>query len=289
MVDQLGDGPRGEVMHEPVLTADDRTAWNIWRSTALIHARTRLHALRVERARSLITEALTAAPRWCCMVSGGKDSSVMAALVADGAPGTQCASEKDDMDYPGEEPYVTDLCARFGLPLTILRPPVSPREVIAREASKVGVLGDWHGRSADLSRKCFYEVVEAHGENYDGIFLGLRSDESRARAINRATHGALYHKIPSKRHPTGQWVCCPLSDWRGIDVYAYCFMHDIPLLPVYQCIGLMHRAEPWRIRKSWWLPNGTSARYGDVAWLRRYYPSLYRQLCEWMPDAQSLT
>jgi hypothetical protein len=33
------------------------------------------------------------------------------------------------------------------------------------------------------------------------------------------------------------------------------------------------------------LPGGHTAD-GQVAWLRRYYPSLHRQLCAWMPDAR---
>lgn len=44
-------------------------------------------------------------------------------------------------------------------------------------------------------------------------------------------------------------------------------------------------ADPARIRVAWWLPAGHTAD-GQVAWLRRYYPSLYRQLTAWMPDAR---
>jgi hypothetical protein len=46
----------------------------------------------------------------------------------------------------------------------------------------------------------------------------------------------------------------------------------------------MHREEPWRLREEWWVPGATGARYGQYAWLRRYYPSLWRQLREWMPE-----
>jgi 3'-phosphoadenosine 5'-phosphosulfate sulfotransferase (PAPS reductase)/FAD synthetase len=273
---------------EPILTDDDRACWDAWMRAVREYAATVAHRRRVEKARAFIADALTVSTSWCCMVSGGKDSTALAALVAEVAPGTPVASEKDDMDYPGEEEYVRDLCARLDLPLTILRPPISPKEVIAREAAKVGITGDWHGRAAELSKICFYDLVEAHGEGYEGIFLGLRGEESNGRRLNRASHGVLYRKRPSKHHAAGQWVCAPLSDWRGIDVYAFCDARGVELLPVYRCIGLLHREEPWRVRKSWWLPNGTSARYGDVAWLRRYYPSLYRQLRAWMPDASLL-
>jgi 3'-phosphoadenosine 5'-phosphosulfate sulfotransferase (PAPS reductase)/FAD synthetase len=270
---------------EPALTAADRKCWDMWMRTCATHARTRAHAGRVAAARRIVARAFEQTPSWCVMISGGKDSTAMAGIVADVAPGTPAASEKDDMDYPGEEEYVSDLCARLGLPLTILRPPVSPREVIAREAATVGVDGDWHGRTAELSKLCFYEVVESHGALYDGVFLGLRSRESHGRRMNRAVHGVMYRKRPTIRHAEGQWVCAPLSDWHSIDVYAYALKRGLDLLPVYQCVAFMHRKDPGTIRKSWWLPNGRGVSHGDVAWLRRYYPSLYRQLVEWMPDA----
>lgn len=81
-----------------------------------------------------------------------------------------------------------------------------------------------------------------------------------------------------------QWISTPLADWRGIDVYAYAVSRGIELLPMYRCVGLMHDEDPWNIRKSWWVP-GSHARWGGIAWLRRYYPSLYARLCRMLPDA----
>jgi len=51
----------------------------------------------------------------------------------------------------------------------------------------------------------------------------------------------------------------------------------------------MHRDRPGAIRKSWWIPEGNAARHGGVAWLRRYYPSLYRTLVDLVPSAAELT
>lgn len=92
-----------------------------------------------------------------------------------------------------------------------------------------------------------------------------------------------------------QWRCLPVAEFRGdtpsthgLDVYAYAVSREIELLPVYRCVGLMHARAPGRVRKSWWLPGGHTAT-GQVAWLKRYYPSLFRQLCAWMPDATLFT
>jgi len=273
---------------EPVLTAADRAAWDRWSRTCAMHARTVEHRRRVESARRTVAEAFDASTSWAVMVSGGKDSTALASVVAGVAPGVQLASEKDDMDYPGEREYVEHLAARLGCPIDIITPPVSPREVIARMGAEVGAMGDWHGRAAELSRVCFYEPVEAYSSRFAGVFLGLRQDESRGRRMNRATHGRLYRKA-SARHADGQLVCTPLADWRDVDVYGYLGARGIDLLPVYRCIDFMHRDRPGAIRKSWWIPEGNAARHGGVAWLRRYYPSLYRTLIEWVPSASELT
>lgn len=273
---------------EPILRRADLEAWDVLRRTALTHARTRLHARRLDSARAMIGQALDAAPRWCLMWSAGKDSTALTHLVrVEMGLDVEAASEKDDLDYPGEREYVERLAATWGLRLSILVPPISPRQWIADHTGELSAEGDMHSRAAGLSKACFYDLVEAHGAAYDGIFLGLRSRESRGRALNRATHGRLYRKRPSRMHAAGQWVCTPLADWDGLDVYAYLFAHDVPMLDVYRCIAFRDREEPWRVRKSWWIP-GADARWGGVAWLRHYWPSLYRQLCEWLPDARRL-
>lgn len=101
--------------------------------------------------------------------------------------------------------------------------------------------------------------------------------------LNRVSRGLLYQRA------SGQWVSTPLGDWTGLDVLAYCHSRGVPLLPLYRCCAWPPalREEPWRIRKSWWLP-GKSASKGGAAWLRRYWPSLWRQFCEIFPDARSL-
>jgi 3'-phosphoadenosine 5'-phosphosulfate sulfotransferase (PAPS reductase)/FAD synthetase len=269
-------------MPEPVLRAADLEAWDLLQRTAEVHAQTKKYRRALERARAAIEQAFAVAPpsRCCCMWSGGKDSTVLTHLLR--GSGVAVASEKDDLDYPGEREYIERLAREWGIDLTVLVPPVSPRQWLADHAGELSAEGDMHSRAAGLSRECFYKVVEEHGARYDLTFLGLRSGESAGRAANRATHGVLYKKS------NGRWICNPLSDWSGLDVFAYAAAHRIELLPVYRCIALLHKDEPWRVRKSWWLP-GADARWGGVAWLRWYWPSLYRQLESWMPDASRLT
>jgi 3'-phosphoadenosine 5'-phosphosulfate sulfotransferase (PAPS reductase)/FAD synthetase len=215
------------------------------------------------------------------MVSAGKDSSVLGHLVASLDPSVEWVSEKDDLDYPGEREYVTALAGRCGSPLTIVEPPFSVWARFAELAPTLGAWEDIHGRAAALSHEAFYGVVEPATRGRP-IFLGLRAEESRGRAMNRYSRGLTYTKR------SGQTVCQPLGDWRALDVYAYAAAHDIPLLPVYQCVALMHRYDPSRVRKSWWV-GGAANAHGHVRWLAHYWPSLFARLCSVMPQVRAMT
>lgn len=274
-------------MREPILSADDHAAWAMLQRAALAVARSAGHRRRVDQAKAAAEAALAAHPNAAVMWSGGKDSTVLTHLVCVGlGAGVPVYSEKDDLDYPGELAYVTTLANAWGADLRVVSPPFSVREWIAANAARLNASDDMHSRTAELSKAAFYEVVEDAGASHEMVMLGLRSEESRGRRMNRAARGLLYRKKPTARHPAGQVVCQPLADWSGMDVYAYLAANEIEPLPVYHCIAFMHRTEPWRVRKSWWLP-GASARHGGIAWLRRYYPSLYQQLRDWMPEASA--
>lgn len=264
---------------EPRLSAADLRIWEMWRRTALVHSGLSCHRRRVEQAKATIREALNRTGSWCVMWSGGKDSTAMTHLVCiEMGLGLAVASEKDDLDFPGEREYVESLARSWGLDLKVLAPPVSPAEWMRKHGAEHDVTDDMHSRTARLSKECFYGVVEAYGRDFGGIMLGLRAEESNGRRANRCSRGPLYKKA------SWQWICAPLSDWSGLDVFAYLFSRDIDVLPVYRCVGFCAN-EPWRVRKSWWLPTGAPSRYGQVVWLRRYWPSLYHQLVRWMPSS----
>lgn len=265
---------------EPVLDFQDRAAWARLMIQARRRARSREHQRLVDAARRITERCLQQSERQAVMWSGGKDSTVMSHLVLQVDPTVPLMSEKDDLDYPGEEAYVTELAQSWGASLRIIRPDISPAQWLTEHAHELTPDAEMHSRAAGLSKACFYQVVERATADRGAIFLGLRAAESKARTVSRAVNGTLY------RRKSGQWTCCPLADWTGLDVFAYLESHGIEPLHVYRCVGFMHEREPWRVRKSWWLP-GASGRHGGVTWLRRYYPSLYRQLIEWFPRAQS--
>ena len=265
---------------EPILHDEDRQAWTLLDHAARVHARSPAHRRKVEAARETVTRCIDATPDAAVGWSAGKDSTALVHLACvEMGHALPVYSEKDDLDFPGERDYIERLAALWGLDLTIVSPDVSLQQWIADHAGELDAGEDFHGRAAALSREHFYGLIESYTGKHGAVLLGLRQEESRGRKMNRALRGKLYQKR------TGQWICTPLADWSGLDVFAYLLSRDVPVLDVYRCIGFMHRSEPWRVRKSWWIP-GAHSRKGGMVWLRRYYPSLYRRLCRMLPDAR---
>lgn len=248
-----------------------------------MHARSIGFRRRLDDARRIVDREVAVATRTQVAWSGGKDSTAMAHLVVvdRGLRHVDLVSEKDDLDYPGEEEYVRELAYAWGAQLHIVRPATSPSEWLAARARAMDVCDDIHGRSAGLSKACFYSVMEEANRGYDLVMLGLRSEESGRRRALRTARGKAYTLVDGTRR------LLPIADWSGMDVFAYLQSVGVEPLPVYRCVALMHAREPWRIRKSWWVP-GRNSNNGGVTWLRRYYPSLFERLTALFPNTQSV-
>lgn len=295
---------------EPILNAEDRAIFDAWWRAAREHGRTQAFRRRVDRARGAVIEALSlpdvASPapgrrRPSVSWSGGKDSTAMTHLVtveAGARDVVDVVSEKDDLDFPGEREYVEGLAAAWGARLEVLTPPVSPSQWIADAAARgeVRTFDDIRSRRAGLSKACFYGLMEENDRGRTLTMLGLRREESndRNRVAMHACMAARDRRQSGEAGPrsgltywhkgVGAWRCLPVAEFKALEVYAYLATRDIDPLPVYRCVALMHADNPGLIRKSWWLPGEQTAN-GQVAWLKRYYPSLYRRLCGWMPQS----
>ncbi len=251
--------------------------WDLLRE----YARTSTHALRVASARRRIREAMASGRRFRVGVSAGKDSTALAVLIAECGGEVRGVAVKDDLDYPGEEAYIRALDIRTN-PIDVLRPPVSLRAFLRDE--RVSLLENLHDRTSELSSRWFYGLLDGHrkADGYDGIFLGLRAEESRGRARNAWSRGPLYTR------DDGLTVAQPLLDWTAEDVHAFLATRDVPLLPVYLCVD---PGESWqRLRKSWWVVGGGPARRGGhYTWLRRWWPEQWLAACEIDPAVGAIS
>lgn len=241
-----------------------------WKEIA-IRSMSSVHKYKVDVAKQRLIEALNADIDWRLGWSAGKDSTALAVLGWVCGLSLPSFGEKDDIDYPGEEVYLQRMGKALGHgDVEILRPKVSLLAWLAEH--KIDLTADLHGQAASLSSEHFYGLLREHRKQkgYNGVILGLRSDESKHRAVNRASHGWMY-----KRKGDDLTVACPIADWEDIDVHAFLASHNIPLLPVYFCVdpGMI----ALKLRKSWWIAGGGCARHGHYTWLRRWWPDLYEK------------
>lgn len=235
-------------------------------------ARMPTYKRRVERAKAVIKEALDMGINWYVACSAGKDSTVLAHMVSLLSPGIEVWSEKDCFDFPEEKEYIQALAAKYSWNLNIVTPQANLYEAI----KKIDVCEDLHSRGTEFSDNFFYRLIAEQEKRFNGVFLGLRAEESNGRARNFRVRGHTYQRKNTK------WTCNPLSTWKADDIFAYLVSHEIPILPVYFCTKFVD-GDPGKIRKSWFLPSARAAE-GHCVWLKYYYPELFQKLASIAPE-----
>ncbi len=234
------------------------------------------HRRRVDRALRVIDRALAASSNPYVAWSGGKDSTAMLHLVQQRRPCIPVLCVQTDIELPDHAAFVPEAARTLHANLTIIRPDVSAWETVKTLG---GPFGQVNRASSKLDRLCFFDpiarVVKERG--FDLVFLGLRAAESRARAMNRYTHGLLY-----ANKGCGLLTCTPLGDWSGDDVFAYLVSRGLPVSPVYA--KTMFHPQPERVREGWWVPGESAAAHGGLVWLKHYYPDLFARLAREFPE-----
>jgi 3'-phosphoadenosine 5'-phosphosulfate sulfotransferase (PAPS reductase)/FAD synthetase len=267
---------------EAVPTAPDFGRYYPW-AAILQRVMSPVHRRKVAIARERMAEAMAAHPDARLGWSAGKDSTALAAMIGEMGLSVPAFGEKDDLDYPAELEYLHALGARFRLPVEILTPEISLLQFLKDQ--RVSLVNDLHGQTASLSRDHFYGLLRRHRKQagYNAVILGLRSDESRARKMNRRSHGWIY-----TRASDGLTIIAPLADWEDIDVHAYLTSRDVPLMPLYLCID--PGMDALKIRKSWFVAGGFAASIGGhYVWLRRWWPDLWERIADIDPEMRRLS
>lgn len=233
---------------------------------------------RLERAKGVINDALSLGIRWYIAWSGGKDSTVLAHLVNSICPNIEIWSEKDDCDFPEEMGYIKSVAERYNFNLKIVTPAVSLWDEI--EKGGIDICEDLHSRGTELSDTYFYSEVAKQEALFDGVFLGLRMEESRGRKWNFKKRGHIYQRSNKK------WTCIPLAQWTATDIFSYLVINEIPILDIYYKTKFVNAPE--EIRKAWYLPSAR-ANKGFCVWLKYYYPELYNKLMNKFSEVKSYT
>ncbi len=124
-----------------------------------------------------------------------------------------------------------------------------------------------------------YKPVKALLEEYhfDGVFLGLRSDESEGRANTTKFHGSIYRY---KRD--GVTRCLPVAHWTFDDIWSYIISHDLDYNRAYDLMWDMPEEDR---RISYWAGE-TKIRWGRWIFLKRFYPELFNRFAARFPEVR---
>jgi len=238
------------------------------RAGYLVHTRSRAYQIHLERARDTIADGLRICSKPFVGFSGGKDSSALLWLVAEQCPrivAQMLSGGESRIMYPSLDSLLT--WWRQTLPEMDLR-----EMLVDHVFSEEWADADW--LTQYLSFVGEWRWLN-ESEDWDGVFLGLRSDESnKRRMILRAriqdTDRAIY------RYQSGTYRICPLDRWTARDIGALMVQHNMPLLETYQYAGIEARTHLRTGRTSLWL--------GQMVELRQRDPGAYNRLLQRFPE-----
>lgn len=222
---------------------------------------------KLDRARERVRHALQESAAPYIALSGGKDSLVVAALVAEQRPGADAVFCDDELELPVTVPYLRQLAAYLGLKLRIGR---------CYSMAPVGWIVPW-------TDKPFFRPPEPDMEDwgasvkaaalrigYDGTFVGLRAAEAMIRRLNLQKRGMQYGTNDGMQH------CQPIATWAVQDVWAVIAGMGLPYNPAYddlaaagikreqQRIGALPLSPGWILQQTWpQLHRRLIARYGE--------------------------
>lgn len=250
-----------------------------WEKIYLQRARHATYSKRVASSLDIIKKFFDKGLQSYVSWSGGKDSTAMAHLITRIAPEIKIVSLLDESDLPGLHEYISRVREAHGFNLEIIRP----------QQNLWGIFGDYdftedvHTPQSEYAKKYFFDVFKDYAltHGYNGIFIGLRKDESRNRLMNYARRGDIYFKAAES-----QWVCQPLVRWSAQDVFCYLFQNGVEIFDAY--FKTKFHGAPDKIRIDCVLPSEFSSK-GQAVWLKHYYPEIFNRLAEKLPKLRAFT
>jgi phosphoadenosine phosphosulfate reductase len=234
---------------------------------------------RVARAAEIVRRGLALCARPYVAFSGGKDSEVVLHLVVQQKPDVDVVWLHQGAEFPDTEELVYRLAREWNLNLHVVHVKPGLLELL-EEYGAYGLPVRTPYRQGDVTRRLIREpslrVAKEFG--FDGVFMGLRKEESRTRKITLAVNGELH-----LAKYDGLWHVNPLADWSGEDVWAYINGLGLPYNAVYDKTRFQPRE--W-IRTTPWA-GGTGKEEGRFQFLKYYYPELFDEFARRFPNVRS--
>lgn len=235
---------------------------------ALFYAQLLQFSQKVRHSREVIQWAFERCDRWYVAFSGGKDSTVVAALVREVEPNVPLMTSLPKWHLPETEEYLQRVGARLTASGSDHRTGWAPNWDSPDELPE-GIT--WLGNAGQ---------VKHYGlEGVCGVFLGLREEESGRRRVHLRTRGELFFS-----QKDGIWHCSPIASWTVMDVWAFIHSTGIDYNRAYdrmEEIGIpleKQRIGPFAVEEA--------LGRGQLAILKRGWPELFQRYAEEHPEAR---
>jgi len=227
---------------------------------------------RVGRSYRLVTQALERMQNPYIAFSTGKDSLCVAHLVweqRDSVPAVYF-----DADCAFAESY--ELLDRMEV---IGRPIIHWKSESLMETFRRAGGPDARNIEAETMRSTVYRPIRGllREYNFDGVFLGLRAEESPGRAKLGRYRGQLFWQTRDRL-----WECLPILDWSYLDVWAFIVSQNLDYCHVYDRMWDMPEQDQ---RLSYWAGE-TKRAWGRWAWLKRNYLELFNRFAAEFPEVR---
>lgn len=141
----------------------------------------------------------------------------------------------------------------------------------ATHAEWFSVSGDWDG----------IPDYALH-QGYDGVFLGLREEESNVRRIHLRIMGSMFYC-----QSDAFYHCNPIHDWSWQDVWAFILTNGIDYNRAYDKLEEMgiepknQRIGPLAVERV--------LQFGQLVILKRGWPDLFNRFAAEHPEARNYT
>ena len=239
---------------------------------------------KLQNSKEIVKEQLLKYDKPYICLSGGKDSVVMAFLIADVIQHDIKDYKGDiilwghvsDASYPGTIETMEKVSSQTGIKLILDTSPVSAFEVL--DDSVVKQFG---------KQGYFFDAIENCINTYERnlSFIGVRADESRRRMRAVKAHGMTF----TSNVPTFCNICYPLAWYKLEDVAALTYMYNTPIHPVYSKVDTRLKYnctdEGW-IRLGY-LTAKDLLNQGSAVFIKRNYPEQFEKLAQHYPEIRN--
>lgn len=245
---------------------------SINRQTDLLHAKTIEFVTKVSKSHDIIKDALRHMKKPYLSFSGGKDSTVMLHMVLKHKPDIPVIYWDANASYPDTEHFINKIVKERNLNFIRRR-----TESMFSVFHKYGITHPQIENKTMMST--VYEPIKKLIEDYgfDGVFVGLRSQESKGRRKLIKSRGCLFYNKSQK-----VMECLPVAQFTVEDIWAYITANDLKYNTIYDKTSMTHRND---LRVSYWC--GESCKeMGRWVWLKKEYPGLYNKFTSEFPEVR---